>query len=96
MPSSPFTLYFTNPIDLSTFDKSLFEWDKTPGTVTYTPYQNYITIGNQSKAKSSYKITVSRKLKDIYGQSLEDDNTMTFTTNRGTATLCMCVWFILC
>jgi hypothetical protein len=88
-PGSPFILYFTNPIDVSTCEKSLFTWDKTPGTVTYIPQESQIIINNQSKANSKYTLTVNRKLKDVYGQSLEGDNTVTFTTDAGFGSLSM-------
>jgi uncharacterized protein YfaS (alpha-2-macroglobulin family) len=78
-PNAPFRFEFTNPIDDRKFKK---EWVKVepeiPG-MTVAAYGGEIHIQGRTKARTSYRVTVSGALRDVYKQTLGKEVSEKFT-----------------
>lgn len=77
-PSAGWTLEFTNPLDLEAFDPAWVRVSPAAPGLQITANGNYIQIYGNKKARMTYKVSVSPKLKDSYGQNLEGFETATF------------------
>jgi alpha-2-macroglobulin len=70
---SPFEnwfLEFSNSIDGATFDKSMVKIEPAVEGLNIFPSGNHIYIQGYKKGRTSYKVSVDTRLKDIYGQNL--------------------------
>jgi uncharacterized protein YfaS (alpha-2-macroglobulin family) len=70
---SPFDnwyLEFNNPIDAEGFDKSMITVEPAVDNLNIYPSGNVVLITGFKKGRTTYKITVDQKIKDIYGQYL--------------------------
>jgi uncharacterized protein YfaS (alpha-2-macroglobulin family) len=66
-----FRIEFTNPIDAESFDKSLVKIEPAFDNAEIAVYGNQLHIGGCCKRnRETYKVTVSEKLRDVYGQTL--------------------------
>jgi uncharacterized protein YfaS (alpha-2-macroglobulin family) len=83
-PNDPWYLQFTNSINPETFDKTAVKIEPAVENVQIYPSGNYIYITGLKKGKTTYKVTYdANKLKDEYGQTIENPNvTATFTTTQ--------------
>jgi uncharacterized protein YfaS (alpha-2-macroglobulin family) len=77
-PLAPFNVYFSNAIDMKTFEK---------GLVTVTPeipgmkvevHGSSMTIRGRTKGRTKYEVTVSGSLGDVHKQTMAQDAKMTF------------------
>ncbi len=81
-PLTPFTIYFNNPIDISTFsEKMLRITPEIPG-LTVNVFGDTIQITGETKGQTTYTVTVSGKIGDIFGQKLGTDNRLTFRVGK--------------
>ena len=69
-PLAVWHLLFTNPIDLSSFDKTLVKIDPPLPNARISASGNKITIQGRSKGRTRYAIQVDTALKDRFGQNL--------------------------
>ena len=76
-PFDNWLLEFSNSIDSSTFDKSMVKIEPPVEGLNIYPGGNYIYIQGYKKGRTSYKITVDTRLKDVYGQNLTAPATAT-------------------
>lgn len=70
---SPFEnwyLEFNNPIDAESFDKSMVKVEPAVENLNIYPSGNYIYITGFKKGRTTYKVSIDPKVKDIYGQEL--------------------------
>ncbi|WP_395142162.1 Ig-like domain-containing protein, partial [Armatimonas sp.] len=78
-PSTGWTLHFTNALDAEAFDPAWVSISPAAPGLQITANGNYIQLYGAKKARTVYKVSVSSKLKDIYGQSLEGFDPAVFT-----------------
>ena len=69
-PFTDWNLEFTNQIDPATFDKSMVKIEPAIENLNVYPSGNQIIVSGYKKGKTSYKISVDTRLKDVYGQTL--------------------------
>ena len=69
-PFENWNLEFSNQIDTTTFDKSMVRIEPPIENANIYPSGNYIVIGGYKKGRTTYKISVDTRLRDIYGQNL--------------------------
>ncbi len=71
-PSSNPSFEFNNRLDATSFDKSLIKIEPKV-EAKFEIYENDISIEGEFKPRTSYAITVSKNLKDDFGQTLGAD-----------------------
>ncbi|MEW6264881.1 MAG: alpha-2-macroglobulin family protein [Thermodesulfobacteriota bacterium] len=77
-PLSPWYISFTNPLDESAFDPSLVSVEPDlPGAKIEVSHQT-INIQGRSQGRTQYRIKLKPELKDVFGQTLGREETLTF------------------
>lgn len=82
-PNDSWYMQFTNPIDSTTFDKSMIKVEPPIEGLNIYPSGNYIYFTGYKKGRTTYKVTLENRIKDIYGQTL--DKPASATLNVGSA-----------
>ena len=77
-PRNPMTFYFTNPIDVETFDESDIRVEPEIPGMTIHKAHSYLTIRGRKEGRTKYKVTLPASARDKYGQKLEGDRTFSF------------------
>ncbi len=77
-PNSPLLLLFNNPIDTEAFDPSFITFEPEPDYVSYEVFGNSIWIAGNTKGRTTYEVTVSSELTDLFGQSLNEETKVQF------------------
>ncbi|HLO27778.1 MAG TPA: Ig-like domain-containing protein, partial [Anaerolineales bacterium] len=81
-PLTPFTIRFNNPLDTSAYEEDMLRVDpEIPGLSTNV-YGNSIEINGETKGQTTYTVTVSGKLQDIFGQQLGKNTRLTFKVDK--------------
>ncbi|HSM25868.1 MAG TPA: alpha-2-macroglobulin family protein, partial [Anaerolineaceae bacterium] len=81
-PLSPFYIRFNNPLDEELFDPSLISISPEIPAATIYAIGNSITIQGATEGRTSYKITLSADIQDIFGQELEREERITINTGK--------------
>lgn len=77
-PNAQFQLQFSNPIENSTFDKSMVRIEPAlPNANIYASGQ-LIFIGGWKNPMTTYRVTIAANLPDAFGQTLGSDVTVEF------------------
>jgi uncharacterized protein YfaS (alpha-2-macroglobulin family) len=77
-PTHPFAITFNNPLDTDKFDESMITVSpEIPGLRVIQSY-SYVTLQGAAKARTTYKVTVSSKVPDEFGQTLGNEKTYTW------------------
>ena len=77
-PNSPLLLRFNNPIDTEAFDPSFISIEPEPDYIWYEVFGDLIWIAGNTKGRTTYDVTVSTELTDLFGQSLADETEVQF------------------
>ena len=83
-PGMPFVFECNNPLDEDRFDDQLFTVTPDLPGMKLVQRGNYVYVQGLAKARTSYKVTVSGKLTDEFGQTLGKDATRTFDVGDAT------------
>ncbi len=86
-PGSPFSVRFNNPLDLSAISNDLVTADPEIQGMTVSGYYDTLEIQGATAGRTTYKVTVSGDVRDIFGQTLGQDQTFTFTTGNASSFL---------
>ena len=76
-PMSPWSLDFTNPLDEQAFDPASITISPELPDLTVSASYDTVSLRGRSAGRTTYKVTVRAGVKDIFGQSLEKDVTLT-------------------
>src|SRR5207253_11466773 len=77
-PTHPFAITFNNPLNVDKFDESMITVSpEIPGLRVVQQY-SYVTLQGATKARTTYKVTVSSKVPDEFGQTLGSEKTYTW------------------
>ena len=77
-PLTPFIIEFSNPLDPAAFSDSQIRIEPAlPGATVQLNY-NSLTIQGISKGRTTYRVTVDGGLKDVFGQTLGEAETVRF------------------
>ena len=72
-PNSPLALRFSNPIDTESFDPALITIEPELDYVSYEVFGDSIWIVGNTKARTTYDVTVASSLTDLFGQTLGEE-----------------------
>ncbi len=82
-PLTPFYINFNNPIDVEKYDDTMLTIDPEIPGATINIFGDTINIRGATQGSTTYKITVSGEIQDIFGQKLGKD--VKLTIRVGTA-----------
>ncbi len=86
-PLSPLFIRFNNPLDIAAFEEGMLSISPELPGVNANVYGNSISIEGASQAQTTYTVTVSKDVKDIFGQTLGRDQQLKFRIGKATPTL---------
>lgn len=86
-PFTPFFIRFNNAIDESLFDPALITVEPAIPGLIVAVFGNSLEIRGATQGRTTYEVTVSGEITDIFGQTLGETATLTFTTGPATAFL---------
>ena len=84
---TPFSIYFNNPLDQAAFDQSWITIEPEIPGLTINNFGTTLQIQGATVGRSTYNVTLSGELRDIFGQTLGSDQTITFKTGAAQQTL---------
>lgn len=86
-PLSPFSIMFSNSIDMKTFDKKLVSvTPEIPGMKIEVHGQG-MTISGRTKGRTKYAVTVAGAIGDIHGQTMGSDAQVSFDVGSAEPTM---------
>jgi len=86
-PFTPFFIRFNNAIDESQFDPALITVEpEIPGLIVEV-FGSSLELRGATQGRTTYEVTVSGEITDIFGQTLGEAETLTFQTGPATAFL---------
>ena len=77
-PFSPWSIRFSNPLDLDAFDESQLTISPALAGANINVYGDTIQIQGASQGRTTYTVAVRGTLKDMFGQTLGRDQAVTF------------------
>ena len=86
-PLAPFYIQFNNPIDTAVYDESMIQISPELPGAKVNIYGYEMEIQGLSAGRTEYTVRVNGELQDIFGQTLGDDETLTFRVGSAQPTL---------
>ncbi len=81
-PMTPFYIRFNNPLDTKAFIQEMLRiTPEIPGMVVNVQYDT-IVISGETQGQTTYTVTLSAALKDIFGQTLGREQRLTFKVGK--------------
>ncbi|HMB26689.1 MAG TPA: Ig-like domain-containing protein, partial [Blastocatellia bacterium] len=77
-PGTPWAIEFNNSLDLKAFDKAQIRVTPELPGMKVNNYGNVINIVGASKGRTVYTVTLDASIRDVYGQTLGENKTLTF------------------
>jgi uncharacterized protein YfaS (alpha-2-macroglobulin family) len=77
-PQHPYSIQFNNPLDVDKFDEVMVTVSPEIPGLRVIQNHSYITLQGATKARTTYKVTVSSKVPDEFGQTLGKDSVHTW------------------
>lgn len=81
-PLSPFYIRFNNPINEDLFEESLVTIDPEIPGVNIFAIGNTISIQGATKGQTTYRITLSADIQDVFGQKLDREERINIKTGK--------------
>jgi uncharacterized protein YfaS (alpha-2-macroglobulin family) len=81
-PLSPFYIRFNNPLDTSLDVEDMLRVEPQIPGVSANVYGDTIEISGQTSGQTTYTVTISGRLQDIFGQKLGKDTRLTFRVGK--------------
>jgi alpha-2-macroglobulin len=79
-PFMPWSLQFSNPLDVETFDKKWFRVEPEVSGLQISHYGNIVNLQGATKGRTTYRVTIDAGVRDQFGQTLGRPVVVTFTT----------------
>ncbi len=79
-PFMPWTLQFSNPLDVAAFDKKWFRVEPDVPGLQISNYGNIVNLQGATKGRTTYRVTIDAGVRDQFGQTLGKPVVVTFTT----------------
>ena len=86
-PTYPWNFEFNNVLEAKSLDKSEIKIEPKVEDFNFSIYGNRIYINAPKKPRTEYTVTISKKLKDVFGQALDQDISAKFTIGEQGASL---------
>ncbi|MCJ7703506.1 MAG: MG2 domain-containing protein [Anaerolineales bacterium] len=77
-PLVPFYIEFNNPIDIDSYKPNMLQIDPELPGATVDIFGNTVQIRGVTKGQTTYKVTVSGQIRDIFGQALGTNQILKF------------------
>ncbi|MFN2233517.1 MAG: Ig-like domain-containing protein, partial [Anaerolineales bacterium] len=77
-PLTPFIIEFNNPLDVDAYKNTMLRIDPPIPGAEVDIFGDTIHIRGITEGRTTYKVTVAKEIKDIFGQTLGEDTTLTF------------------
>jgi len=81
-PLNPFYIRFNNSLDLEVFNEDLVRVEPEILGMTINTYGDTIEINGETSGQTTYTVTLSGKIQDMFGQQLGDDVTLKFKVDK--------------
>ena len=79
-PMTPFEIFFNNPLDQEAFQQDWITVDPEIPALTVNNYGSSLQLYGATVGRTTYRVTLDGDLLDIFGQTLGEDQTITFKT----------------
>jgi len=79
-PSSSWQISFSNPIDVQTVADDIVRVEPPLPGLKVSAYRSDLYIAGQSRGRTTYRVTISPRLHDTFGQALQKEEAITFQT----------------
>jgi len=86
-PLTPFYIRFNNPLDMNVYSDDMLRVDPEIPGVSANVYGDTINISGETRGQTTYTVTISGKLQDIFGQQLGRDMRLTFKVGKAQSVL---------
>ncbi|MDT4968148.1 MAG: alpha-2-macroglobulin [Acidobacteriota bacterium] len=86
-PFDQWMITFSNPVDAAAFDVSQLRVEPAVQSIKTQIYGNVIYISATKRGRMTYKVTLDHSIKDIFGQTLGKDTSLTFNVGPAPASL---------
>ncbi len=77
-PLTPFFIEFNNPLDVDAYEESMLRVEPSLPGATVDVVGNTITIRGSTTGRTTYQVTVSGAIRDMFGQTLGEDARLSF------------------
>ncbi len=77
-PGTTWLIEFNNALDVNAFDKAQIRVTPELPGMRINNYGNWINIDGASKGHTTYTVTLDASIRDVYGQTLGENRTLTF------------------
>ena len=81
-PLTSFYIRFNNPLDMNVYNENMLRVKPEIPGVSANVYGNSIEISGETKGQTTYTVTVSGELQDIFGQKLGQDTPLAFKVDN--------------
>ncbi|MEW6400523.1 MAG: Ig-like domain-containing protein [Chloroflexota bacterium] len=81
-PLTPLYIQFNNPLDMEVFSDELLTVEPEIPGMSIDVYGNSIGISGQTQGRTTYTVTVSEDIQDVFGQTLGKDERLTFKVDK--------------
>ena len=79
-PFAPWTIRFSNPLDSDAFDATMVTVEPAVPGLQVDAVGDALSIRGATQGRTRYQVTLSAAIPDLFGQTLGQDQTVTFTT----------------
>ena len=86
-PFTPFYIRFNNPLDEQKFDPALITIEPAIPDLIVQAMGTSLELRGATQGRTTYEVTVSGEIADVFGQTLGEVQTLTFKTGPATALL---------
>lgn len=85
-PNMPFEIVFNNPLDGAKFDDAAISITPEIGAPKINASGNYLAVSGVTQARTTYRVRIPASLTDVFGQTLGNDTTLTFSVGDAVPT----------
>ena len=86
-PFTPWNVELTNPVDAKAFRKEMVRVEPALPGMKVDVYGQSLSIRGLSKGRTTYRVTLSASIPDGFGQTLEQDQSLTFVVGSAPQSL---------
>jgi hypothetical protein len=81
-PLTPFIIRFNNPLDMDVFSEGMLSVQPDIPGVSADVYGDILQISGETRGQTTYTVTLSGDLQDVFGQRLGQDTRLTFKVGK--------------
>ncbi len=77
-PTTPWQITFSNPLDAKTFRKEMVRVESVLHGQKTDVYGNQLVVRGESRGRTTYRVTLSSEIQDVFGQQLQPTGALAF------------------